>query len=114
MTFNKLSIKVPFHSDLEGKSGKIYAFWSYSFEDGLSEDAKGIKGLFYIAKIENNSISERYSLNIIDDIFLIQEKFINQIPNAEDYSFLIYEGSDDLNEVLNDIESNLKLNFKNL
>lgn len=107
MTINSFSAKLPFGSDLRGKSGTIYEFYSYGFDYDLDVEAKNIPGLFYISKIEGNSIVGRTVLKKTKNIFEIRQIYKDLVPNIDDYSYLIYEGKiSDLDAIISDVNDN--------
>ena len=114
MTYNAMGFKIPIGSDLKGISGKFYSFYAYDFNTDLVDDAKGIEGVIYIGKVEENSITERFCLRKQKDIFNSKIEFSEIVPNKEEYCYLIYDKDGDLDQVIADIIDNKEYHFKEL
>lgn len=97
-------------TDLTGKSGKRYDFHAYNFDSDLSDNAKNVKGLYYIGKINDfPEVIDQYHLSITEDISSIKNEFINNEnikKDKEHYVYVIYEGNDKLSleEILSDLD----------
>lgn len=107
MTVNSFSAKLPFNSDLQGKSGKIYPFYSYTFDCDLDLSAKNTPGLYYIAKIEGDTIIKRTVLKKTENLFQIRQNYHSLVPNTDNFSYLIYEGDNfNFEEIIEDVKDN--------
>ena len=105
--------KSPSNIDLKGRNGKLYSFWLYNFEVDLDKIAKGVKTLYYLAKIKNDEVIEIYNLTITSDLLESFEELRGN-PKVKENELHFCSLEDDTNNLQETYEELSYLNFHHL